>query len=354
VVDKGGRLLRLRVAVLCVLAASATLACSAGASREGARAQPRGPDVVVASFNFPESELLAQIYAQALADAGIPVDRELNLGPRELVLPAFQQGLVDLVPEYLGSALTALQPGATVGPADTASERAELVKAVQPWGGEVLAPAPAENQNGLVVTRATAEKYGLRAVSDLSRVASHLILTGPAECPQRDYCLQGLQRVYGLRFRGFVPFDAEQERVTALDEQVADVAVMFTTDAYLATGDLVLLADDRNLQPAENITPLVSGAAMSRYGEPLAQTLDAVSSRLTTANLIFLNWRVQLDGKDPRTEARGWLERHGLLTSPTRWCRPVSTPPHQCPNAAFASASNRDAVVSTSREVRKS
>jgi osmoprotectant transport system substrate-binding protein len=315
--DQRGWLLRFGVALFCGLAAITSLACSSGPPPAiGGHARPRSANVVVASFNFPESELLAQIYAQALAGAGIPVDLELNLGPRELVMPAFQQGLVDLVPEYVGSALTALHPGATVGPGDTVSERSELVRAVQPWGGQVLASAPAQNQNGLVVTRATATKYGLRAVSDLSRVASRLILTGPAECPQRDYCLQGLQRVYGLRFRGFIPFDGEDERVTALNEQVADVAVMFTTDAYLATGDLVLLADDRNLQPAENITPLVSGVAMSRYGERLAQALDAVSARLTTANLIFLNWRVLLDGKDPRTEARGWLERHGLLSRP--------------------------------------
>ena len=317
-VDSGGWLLRLRVAVLGVAAASTSLACtSAPAAGPSAEARPRGAEVVVASFNFPESELLAEIYAQALLGAGIPVDRELDLGPRELVLPAFQQGLVDVVPEYLGSALTALQPNAVVGSGDIATERAELARAVQPWGGQVLTSAPAENQNGLVVTRASAQKYGLRAVSDLSRVDSRMTLTGPTECPQREYCMEGLQRVYGLRFRGFVPFDSEDERVTALNEQVADVALMFTTDASLATGDLVLLADDRNLQPAENVTPLVSARAMSRYGERLSQTLDAVSARLTTANLVFLNWRVQLDGKDPATEARGWLERHGLLARPS-------------------------------------
>ena len=317
-VDRGGRLLRLGAVVACALALLSSVACSTGSHAAAGRATRRpGADVVVASFNFPESELLAQIYAQALAGAGIPVEPELNLGPRELVLPAFQQGLVDLVPEYLGSALTSLQPNAAVGPRDEATERAELAGAVRPWGGHVLTPAPAENQNGLVVTRTTAEKYRLRAVSDLARVAGQMTLTGPAECPQRDYCLEGLQRVYGLHFRNFIPFDAGQERVTALNEQVADVAVMFTTDAYLATGDLVLLADDRNLQPSENVVPLASGTAVSRYGGRLTQTLDAVSARLTTANLVFLNWRVLLDGKDPGTEARGWLERHGLLKRPT-------------------------------------
>jgi osmoprotectant transport system substrate-binding protein len=317
VLDKGGWLLRLGLAATCTVLVSSTTACSSSSTGSAATGGPRGgTQVVVASFNFPESELMAEIYAQALAGAAIPVVRELNLGPRELVLPAFQEGLVDVVPEYVGSALAGLRPNAPMPAADTATEWAQLARAVHPWAGQVLTPAPAENQNAFVVTRATAEKYGLRAVSDLARVAGHMTLTGPAECPARDYCIEGLRRVYGVRFRGFLPFDAEQERVTALDQGVADVAEMFTTDAYLATGDLVMLADDRALQPAENIVPLVSGAAISRYGARLTQTLDAVSARLTTANLVFLNWRVLLDGKDPATEARGWLLRHGLLARP--------------------------------------
>jgi osmoprotectant transport system substrate-binding protein len=314
VVDRCGRLLRLGVVVACALAVQSSLACSmASTAGKGQGTHPPSGAVAIASFNFPESVLLAQIYAQALAGTGIPVDRELNLGPRELVLPAFQEGLVDLVPEYLGSALAGLQPNAVTEGADAATERAELANAIRLWAGQVLTPAPAQNQNGLVVTRTTAQNYRLRTVSDLARVAGRLTLTGPSECPQREYCLEGLQRVYGLRFGGFVPLDAEQDRVTALNERVADVAVMFTTDAYLATGDLVLLADDRNLQPAENVTPLVSGAAVSRFGPRLRQTLDAVSARLTTANLVFLNWRVLIAGKDPGAEARGWLIRQGLL-----------------------------------------
>jgi osmoprotectant transport system substrate-binding protein len=313
-VDNAGRLRRL-VAVASILALLSPLACG-GAGQPGAT-KATGRDhhgVVMASFNFPESVLLVEIYAQAVEGAGIPVDLELNLGPRELVLPAFQQGLVDVVPEYLGAVLSALDPALSLDSSDSAAVHAELAKALQPWHGRVLNPSPAQNQDGLVVTRATADKDGLRSVSDLARVAAHFTLGGPPECPIRTYCLLGLQRVYGLRFGGFVPLDTEQQVVTALDEQVVDVGLMFTTDASLATGDLLLLADDRRLQPAENVVPMISAAAVARYGSRLTGMLDAVSARLTTENLRFLNWRIVIGGKDPAAEARGWLERQGLLT----------------------------------------
>src|SRR5688500_8442659 len=134
---------------------------------EAEGAQRRGPEVVVASFNFPESALLAEIYARAIQAAGIPVRREVDLGPRELVQPALLGGLVDFVPEYLGTALASVQPSAGAAPGDTAAVRESLARALDGRGIRVLDAAPAQNQNGVVVTRATAERFGLRAVSDL-------------------------------------------------------------------------------------------------------------------------------------------------------------------------------------------
>lgn len=294
------------------------LALAAACSGEGAgggdepAAGPHGDAVVVASFNFPESVLVAEIYAGALEAAGVPVRREPGLGPRELVQPALRQGLVDVVPEYLGTALASLAGDPGVDPTDPAAVRRRLSEVAAAEGLRLLEPAPAQNQNGLVVTRATASRLGLRAVSDLAAAAGDLALTGPTECPERPYCLVGLERVYGLRFGRFVAFDREGQQATALREGVADVAVMFTTDGDLAVGDLVLLADDRRLQPVENITPLVSARAADRHGERLTGTLAAVSARLTSENLTFLNWRVAVGGKSPEAEARGWLERHGL------------------------------------------
>ena len=273
----------------------------------------RGGEVVVASFNFPESVVLAEIYARAIEAAGIPVHRELDLGPRELVQPALFAGLVDVVPEYLGTALASVEPGVAGAPAASGDVRQRLARALESRRINVLDPAPAQNQNGLVVTRATAERHRLQAVSDLVPVAGDLALGGPPECPPRPYCLEGLQRVYGLRFGRFVPLDTEQQRAMALADGVVDVAVMFTTDGRLAPGDLVLLRDDRGLQPRENVVPLVSARAVERYGPRLAEAVNAVSARLTTNSLRFLNWRISIADRDVATEARGWLERQALV-----------------------------------------
>lgn len=285
--------------------------CAGGGVGRSREASGKGA-VVVASFNFPESELLADIYGQALTAAGIPVRMELDLGTRELVMPAFEEGLVDVVPEYIGSALQMLAPGDTGGMLRTATVAAQLGRRLASWHGVVLAPSPAQDQNGLAVTRSTASRLRLRSISDLEKVAGRLILTGPPECPVRAYCLVGLRHVYGLGFRGFVPLETESQRVTALEQRVADVAVVFTTSADLAGGDLVLLGDDRHLQPVENVTPIVTSRAVARFGSRLSGALDAVSVRLSTQELRFLNWRVSEAGRAPAAEAHGWLVRQGL------------------------------------------
>jgi len=292
------------------------LAACEQASPPSQRAAGNGGTVVVASFNFPESELLAAIYGLAIRQAGIPVRLELDLGPRELVRPALEQGLADLVPEYLGTALNSVQPDAKVAWTDPAAERNALAVAFAGWHIQVLTPAAAQDQNAVVVTRATAARLHLRTVSDLRRVAGRLTIGGTPECPKRPYCLPGLRSVYGLEFAAFEPFDTLPQRVTALLDGVVDVAMLTTTDGNLATGNLVLLADDRHLQPAENVVPVVTDSAAARYGKRLTGALDEVSSRLTTNALLFLNWRVQVAGDDVVTEARAWLERQGILPRP--------------------------------------
>ena len=298
-------------ALLCTL----LVACTSGG---GGTAPTRSPasegggdaPVVIASFNFSESSLVAEIYAQALERAGVPVRRELALGPRELVQPALVQGFIDLVPEYLGSALRSVDPTAAVPPGDAEAVRAALDVAVAPWGLEVLTPAPAQDQNGLVVTRDRADALGLRTVSDLRNHASTMTLGGPAECPTRPLCLLGFEQVYGLQFAQFIPLANLSQEVTALEQGVIDVAVMFTTDGRLGDPALVLLEDDRQLQPAENLVPMVSTRAIERHGVQLIDALDAVSSQLTSTSLTFLNWRVDVAQRDIAAEASGWLSRH--------------------------------------------
>jgi osmoprotectant transport system substrate-binding protein len=313
--------LRRAAALLTAALALAVAACAGDPAPP--TAAPSG-GVRVASFNFAESRLVAEIYAQALEARGVEVRREPQLGPRELVRAPLRQGLVDVVPEYLGSALRAEEsvasdePGSeTSAPSDVSDPdvaRRALEAALARWDLRVLRPAEAQNQNGLAVTRATARRLSLRTTSDLAAVAGELRLGGPPECPERPYCLGGLSAVYGLEFASFVPFAEAAHVRRALDDGVVDVGVVFTTDGALAEGELVLLEDDRELQPAENVVPVVRAEVLdSALGTEVADALDGVSARLTSSDLRFLNWRVEEAGNDPVDEARGWLVRHGLV-----------------------------------------
>lgn len=274
---------------------------------------PARDAVVVTSFDFAESALLGEVFAQALERADVPVRRDLRLGPRELVLPALRQGLVDVVPEYVGSALAAVDGDPTDRP-DEAQAHARLRAALEEDGLLLLPAARAENTNGLAVLGATAQRLGLRTTSDLAAHAPGLVLAAPPECASRPYCLPGLERVYGLRFREVTTYAAESQRLTAVEQAVADVAVVFTTDGRLAAGDLVLLADDRDLQPPENVVPVVSRRAVDRHGDRVVEVLEQVSARLDTEALAFLNWRVEVQGEDLPGEAAGWLDRHDIGT----------------------------------------
>ena len=306
-----GRRSRTAAGVACLVATAALAACRDAPSEPKAAVRP-ATEVVVASFNFPESVLLAELYARAIEAAGIPVRREVELGPRELVHPALLGGHLDVVPEYLGTALASVPAGPEAPVAGTAG-RERLARALVAWNVDVLEPAEAQNQNGVVVTRSTAEHFGLSTVSDLAKVAGQMTIGGPPECPQRRYCLPGLEGLYGLRFAAFLPFDTERQRAAALDDGVVDAAVMFTTDGRLAAGDLVLLRDDRALQPQENVVPVVSKRSVAQYGSRLVDAINAVSARMSSNGLRFLNWRVAIAEKDVATEARGWLERQSLI-----------------------------------------
>ena len=307
------RRLRIGRVITAVLASALAASCAGNAAAPGRTPVPAPAAVVVASFNFPESTLVAEIYAQAIEAEGIPVRRELALGPRELVQPALFAGLVDVLPEYLGTALASVEPGADIAGHDSDSLRRRLANSFAGRGVQVLNAAEAQDQNGLVVTRAGAKRHGLSSVSDLAPIASRLRLGGPPECPQRQYCLRGLEQAYGLRFGQFVPLATERQRATALADDVVDVAVMFSTDGRLESGDLVLLEDDRKVQPIDSVVPVVSLRSIERYGPRLVEALDRVSSRLTSGSLTFLNWRVDVAGKDIAAEARGWLQRQSLV-----------------------------------------
>jgi osmoprotectant transport system substrate-binding protein len=267
---------------------------------------------VVGSFNFPESVLLANIYAGALRAGGYRVSVEANAGPREIVDPALARGLVDFVPEYSGSALLFFSLGDVRAGHDTETTQQLLAQVLAPRGLVPMSPAPGQDANAIVVTAETAAKYGLRTVSDLGGAAGHLLFGGPPECPDRLLCLRGLESVYGLRFGEFAPLDTGGPlTLQALLAGEIDVGLLFTTDPGISSNHLVVLTDDRGLQPAENVTPVLRRAVIERYGTALKDLIDNVSARLTTDVVRSLDARVSL-GERPTSVAADWLATQGL------------------------------------------
>jgi osmoprotectant transport system substrate-binding protein len=295
------------------LAASLALALAACVVQGSSAEDARGDDAItVASFNFPESVLLAEIYAQAIEGAGIRVEREPSLGPRELVMPALLEGLVELVPEYAGSGLQFLAGDGSTSP-DHEINHQRFAERLATLDVTALDASPAEDQNGFAVTAETARRYGLRTLSDLARVSRELVFGGPPECTRRPFCIPGLERSYGITFgQVYSNLDTGGPRtVSALAEGTVDVALLFTSDGAIDLNDFVLLEDDLRLQPAENVTPVIGTGVLDHFGPSLADTVNAVSALLSTGELRTMNAEIAR-GATPEQIASRWLASSGL------------------------------------------
>ena len=300
-----------RVLLGAAIACALLGACTHGSSATGGAAVLGDDAITVGSYDFPESELLAEIYAQALERAGFTVERDFDLGPRELVLPAMQRGLVELVPEYQGSALEFL---GGVPSADASATQTALLAALAARGLRGLPAAPAQDQNAFVVTDSTARRLHLRDLSDLATTGGTLRLGGPEECADRPLCMRGLEDVYGIRFAGFVPLDAGGPlTVQALRQGFVDVGLLFTSSAALESGDLVELRDDRHLEPAEHIVPVIRPEVLQRFGTGVAVAISSVTAPLTTADLRGMNAEVQ-DGRPIPDVAAAWVAAHPTVS----------------------------------------
>ncbi len=295
--------MRARTAVLAVLL---LVLGACGSSAE----QPSGPATTVrfASYDFPENQILVEVYAEAVRRAGLPVSVQHGIGTREVVSPALQQGVVDVVVDYLGTALAFARPEFSRPPAVPGEIHAVLSRTMGGRGVDVLEPAAAEDQNGFVVTRAFATEHGIRTLSDLVPLTPELAFGGPPECPARPFCLLGLEQRYGMRFGEVLPMPTRAATLEALLSGQVDVGMLETTDGRLAVAPVVLLEDDHALQPRENVVPMVGAAADDRWGQRLRAALDATSAQLTTADLVQLNRAVELDGSSPAQAAASWWD----------------------------------------------
>jgi osmoprotectant transport system substrate-binding protein len=277
-------------------------------------ARPSGPGkgtiIVGVSGSFTENQLVAEMYAQVLEHAGYTVQRQFDLRSREVSQSALESGQIDLKPEYLSSLLLYLDPNGQHSN-DPRAVAAQVAARLAPSGLSVLSPSPAQDQNTFVANAETAQRFGLTTMSSLAAAAGQLTLGAPPECPQRPYCLTGLKDVYGILFWDFVPLDAGgPQTVEALKNNDVQIGLLFSTDPSIEANGFVQLEDDKQLQDAENITPVIRTAVLN---DEVRRRLDGVSAALTTDNMTALIGKVVLDGQDIPTVARDFLRANDVL-----------------------------------------
>ena len=298
---------------LSLLAALAlTFACTQEA---GELTEPKeGPAITVGSANFAESQILAEIYAGALEDKGYDVQRKLNIGARETYFPALEKGSIDFFPEYTGSALSYVSKDPSASKPDAQQNYDNLAGELEKKELTALEMAEAQDQDGIVVNKQTAEKYSLEKISDLEPHADELVMGGPPECPKRFACLLGLKEEYGIEFKEFKPLDvAGPLTVKALKENAVQVANLFTTQSAIPANGFVLLEQDKPIAGAENVVPIVRNEIVEAYGQDFEDAVNGVTEKLTTEGLTALNERVEVDKDDPDEVAADWLQEEGLV-----------------------------------------
>jgi osmoprotectant transport system substrate-binding protein len=292
-----------------VTAAVVLLAACGGNDPVGTTGGEKAPTdkVVVGSANFPESVLLAEIYAGALAAKGVQADKKLNIGTREAYIPALQDGSIDLLPEYTGVLLQYFDKNATAVESDEVY--AALQKAL-PEGLVVLDKSSAEDKDAVVVTQATATKYNLKSIADLKPVAGQFVLGGPPEWRDRPTGVPGLKKLYGLTFKQFKPLDAGGPlTVKALKDGTIQAGNLFTTQSEIPDNNFVVLEDPKHLFAAQNVVPLINE---KKATDTVKQALNGVSAKLTTQNLAEHLKRVTAGKEDAAAVAKDFLSQNGL------------------------------------------
>jgi osmoprotectant transport system substrate-binding protein len=294
-------------AALATVAALALSACSSGGdplSSGNDESAPAG-SIVIGSADFPESQLLATIYAQALTAAGVEATTRLNIGSREVYMPALLDGSINMLPEYTGATLSYLTKGDS-GVSSSADVAAALEKAL-PEGITMLTPSEAQDSDVLAVSKDTAAQYNLKTIEDLKPYAAEMVLGGPPEWPTRHEGVQGLQEVYGLTFKEFKALDVGGPlTIAALSNGQIQAADMYSTSP--AMKDFVALEDNLNLFPAQNIVPIM---AADKKTDQVTEVLDKVSAALTTQDLIDMNAKLD-DQQSLDDVAAEWISAHDL------------------------------------------
>lgn len=271
------------------------------------------PTLTIGSKNFTEQKVLGEIYAQSLEAAGYKIKTALNLGDEKTALKALKSGQISGYPEYTGTALLSFFNVASDKlPSDpqAAFDQTKADFAKEDITAFPATPFTSSNEVGL--TQAKAKELGITKISDLKGKSEDLTLYGTPECRQRLDCLLGLQKVYGLKFKKFVPVDPSL-RHTVLEKNQADLSIVFTTDPENKRDNLVLLKDDKGMFPPYNSTFITKNSTVTAAGPDYEATITAVNKGLTASTIQELNARVDLDKQTPAAVATEYLKESGYI-----------------------------------------
>ncbi len=296
------------VAAVAVAATLGMTACGGGSDTPAAAGKGGAP-IVVASFNFTDNQILAEIYAQALEAKGYPVTRKLNLGSRELIYPSLKSGELQFIPEYQGAAITT--GFGKEAAKDAQGEHDQLAKLFEPSGVALLNHAAAEDKNTYIIKASLAKEKGLTSISDLKKL-DKVIVAGAPECEKRLPCFLGFKDVYKLTNATFQTIQEAGPRVQQLKSGAVTVIPVDSVAPLTADPDYVVLKDDLGIVPTENVVPAVNKKVLDERGADFAAAVNAVSAKLTTDVMRDLNKRVDSEGEKAADVAKDWLSQQGL------------------------------------------
>lgn len=301
----------LAVVALAAAGALALAGCSDPTAKPSGGGDAASEKIVVSSANFVTSEVVGNVYAEALRDAGVEVDTKFNIGSREAYVPALEDGSIDLIPDFTGNLLLFLNPDADMSSREKIDS--QLAEALSGVGLEMLDPAPAEDKDALVVTAERAKEWNLKSIADLEPHNSELVIAGTPEFKERTVGLPGLKKNYGVVPKEYVAISDGGGPATlqALLDGSVDAANIYTASASIPANNLVVLEDPKFNFPSQNTVPVIN---QKKASDEVKQVLNAVSAKLTTDELIKLNDMVAGDRKlEPRAAATEWLKEQGLI-----------------------------------------
>jgi glycine betaine/choline ABC-type transport system substrate-binding protein len=269
--------------------------------------------LTIGSKNFPEQEILGEIFTQALSAAGYKAKSDLSLGSETVAHQAVKSGAISGYPEYASTALTSffgVEPEEVPAGATPAYEKAKAE--FEKEGLTAFPPTPFASANAVGTLKKTAEKYGLKTVSDLEGQSEKLSLYGSPECRERIDCLAGLEKYYGLKFKSFHPVDIGL-RYTVLEKGQADLSILFTTDPQLSaeSDKFVILEDDKHVFPAGNVIFVTKDSVAEAAGPDYEKTIVEVQKGLTLPVMQELDARVELEKQTPKEAAAAYLKSAG-------------------------------------------